>query len=79
MQFGRLMGAGLAGLGILLLVLQFSFFMDSIRAAPRPPEPHRHHVTPLPGILGGILLIGGIVVFSTGRIQDESDPKNTIK
>jgi hypothetical protein len=79
MQFGRLIGAGLVGLGILLLFLQFSFFLDSIRAAPRPAELHRHHVTVLPGILGGVLLIGGVVVFFTGQIEDEADPKHALK
>jgi hypothetical protein len=80
MQFGRLIGAVLAGLGILLLFLQLSFFMDSWRApAPLPVEPHRHHINALPGILGGVLLLGGVVVFFTGQIEDEADRKHAIK
>jgi nitrate reductase gamma subunit len=76
MQFGRLTGAGLAALGILLLFLQFSFFLNSRTAAQPPPlEPRSHHITAVPGILGGALLLGGIVVFFTGRIESESDPR----
>jgi hypothetical protein len=78
MQFGRLTGAALAALGILLLSLQFSFFLNARTVAqPRPVESRSHQVSAVPGILGGALLLGGIVVYFSGRGENESDPKRS--
>lgn len=80
MQFGRLIGAGLAALGVLLILLQLSFFLSSRRPRNLPGiERHEQHVSAVPGILGGVLLIAGVVTFFVARLEDEPDPKHAIK
>ena len=91
MQFGRLTGAGIAVLGMFLLFLQFVFFLNAGRAERHPLNAHSefnrpdhsdrrsHRFTALPGILGGILLLGGIAIFFLARIEDEPDQKHAVK
>lgn len=88
MQFGRLSGAGIAVLGALLLLLQFSFFLNSSQSLNRPTEEHRDfgehdlrtgRMHQLPGILGTVLLISGLAVFFLARTEDEPPQEKAVK
>lgn len=91
MQFGRLTGAGIVVLGALLLLLQFSFFLNSGRPENRRTEAHQdfssrdrfgaggHRVPVLPGILGSVLVLGGVVVFFLAGTKNEPEPKNAVR
>ena len=90
MQFGRIVGAGLALLGILLLFLEFGFFLNRGRLPARREngrefdrreqfERQSHRVPMLPGVLGGAFVIGGAVVFLMARMEDEPNRKSAIK
>jgi hypothetical protein len=90
-QFGKLTGVGMAVLGALLLLLQFSFLLNSGRPENRPIEAHRdfssrdgfgvgvHRVPMLPGILGSLFVVGGVVVFFLARTKDEPQPNNAAR
>jgi hypothetical protein len=83
MQFGRVVGVGLAVLGFLLIFLELGFFMNAGKpqlrrnAEQREFDPHqrydrsRHHLPMLPGILGGAFVIGGALIFLKARKEDE--------
>ena len=82
MQFGRVIGGGLIFLGILLLALQLSFSLapkKEINLHPDPATKPARRDLPFPGILGGVLLIGGSIIFVTARRGDEPDAKHAIK
>jgi hypothetical protein len=84
MQYGRLIGGGLAALGALLLFLEFSFFIAGTTRGAGPEGAGQaaqvaHHVPALPGILGAALVIAGLIVFFTARLEDEPDPGHAVK
>lgn len=83
MQFGRLMGAGLMVLGLLLISIQAGLFFGHKRETNPAPAPASSTTTPrelpVPGILGGVLLAGGAIVFFMGRRRDEPDPAHAVK
>ena len=86
MQFGRLVGAGLIVLGLILCALQFLPHLappnkeavstqTETRTAPNP----EHHTTSLPGIVGAASLLAGIALFATARRKDEPPPQHQVK
>ena len=82
MQFGRISGAALIVLGILLCGLQFVQYMTPPKS-PAPSDPSiarpEHKTSALPGIIGAASLVVGIVVLATARRRDEPDPKHAVK
>jgi hypothetical protein len=86
MQFGRLYGAGLIILGIILCGLQFAHYMapPAKEATPdqteaRPTTKSEHVTSFLPGIVGVGSFVAGIALFATARRRDEPDPKHAVK
>jgi hypothetical protein len=82
MQFGKIQGIALMVLGIILLGIQAMLAVPktpssaSTEAAPKTVETKTSIV---PGIVGTISLVGGIVVFATARRTDEPPPKDAVK
>jgi uncharacterized membrane protein YfcA len=82
MQFGRLMGTGLMVLGLLLICIQAGLFFGLKKETTNPPPratPSTPRELPIPGILGGVFLVGGAIVFLMARRRDEPDPAHAIK
>lgn len=86
MQFGKVQGGALAGLGVLLLVLQaFIFFSSAQQAgspsqAPATPTQGEQIGKFVPGVLGLLALgVGGYLVLLQGkrRGSEESQPEKT--
>jgi hypothetical protein len=91
MQFGRVIGVGVAILGFMLILLEFGFYVNASKPELRRENERRdfdmrqrairsrHYFSALPGILGGVLVIGGAAIFLKARREDEPEPKNAIK
>jgi hypothetical protein len=86
MQFAKVQGAGLAALGLLLLLLQGYFLFHSTGAAASstqaPPitTPGEHTISYLPGIIGVIALgLGAVLVIvqNTSGRNEKIQPKRT--
>jgi len=67
MKFGRIYGAGLTILGLVLSGIQFVQYIA--------PTNSEHVISSLPGIVGAGLLAAGIVLFITARRGGEARPK----
>jgi len=86
MQFGRIYGIGLIGLGILLCIFQVILYMAPPKKEVGPAQtetttaakPERV-TSSLPGIIGAGSLGIGIVLFVTARRKDEPEPKHAVK
>ena len=86
MQFAKAQGAGLAVLGLLLLLLPGYFLFhlagntNSPAEAPVPGSSADHTISYLPGIIGAVALgIGAFLVFvkATRGGNEEIQPKKT--
>jgi len=74
MQFGRVLGLCLVGLGIILLGLQAYWFLSNRQGIPVERQSSRtteqsDRASPLPGIVGVALIVGGIGVLSKARSE----------
>ena len=82
MQFGRISGIALIVLGIWLCGLQFAQYLTPHKT---PAAPNQSVTTPehktslLPGIIGAVSLVAGVVMFATARRTDEPDSKHAVK
>ena len=85
MQFAKVQGAGLAALGLLLLLLQAYLLFHSAGAAASSQAapiatPAEHTFSYLPGIIGMVALgLGGVLVVVQNRRgrNEEVQPKRT--
>jgi hypothetical protein len=81
MQFGKFQGAVLLGLGVLLILMQIFFYHPLTTTPPpageNPTAPLRGNKTSsLTGILGGICVLAGGVIYFTARRRDQPHPQN---
>jgi hypothetical protein len=84
MQFGKFQGAVLIGLGMALILLQVFLYHPLKTTAPpsgeNPTAPLRgNNTSSVAGILGGICLLAGGVIYFTARRRDEPHPKDAVK
>jgi hypothetical protein len=84
MQFGKFQGGVLLGLGVLLILVQIFFYHPLTTTPPpvgeNPTAPLRGNKTSsLAGILGGICVLAGGVIFFTAQRRDEPHPQNAVK
>jgi len=84
MQFGRVIGLCLIGLGVVLLAFQAYWFLSirqGMRVERQSPgaSEQGYKSTPLPGIVGVALIVGGLGVFSKARRAYEPDPRHAVK
>ena len=82
MQFGRLFGTGLMLLGLILISVQgwSSLYGGRIHAEQIPAHnEQRSDPGHLPGIVGTVMLVGGLVMFAAGRRKDEPAPDRAVK
>jgi hypothetical protein len=79
MQFGRVIGGGLLVLGIILCVLQVSLYLVPKKEIPDPASKQATQDLPFPGMLGGVLLMGGLIILVSARRGDEQDGKHAVK
>jgi hypothetical protein len=80
MQFGKIQGAVLGTLGVVLIALQIFLshpFATVVRPSGENPTatlPDSSHF-PLAGIIGGICVLVGASIYFTARRKDEPNPR----
>lgn len=84
MQFGKIQGAVLGILGLMLILLQIFLshpYATVVRPSgenPTATQPDNSHF-PLAGILGGICVFAGAAFYITAGRKNEPNPPNAVK
>jgi hypothetical protein len=84
MQFGKFQGAVLFGLGVALILLQI-FLYHPLATTPPPSGENPtaslrgNKTSSVAGILGGICVLAGGVIYFTAQRRDEPHPQNAVK
>lgn len=83
MQFGRIHGIALFVLGLVLVLVQAAISLsprkETVSSARDTTPTVESKISYAPGILGGLLLLGGIWIVVTSRRSDHPPAERAVK